>query len=94
MAKVRGKRPERFQTQWRDASLDQLIPKDHRVGAVWAHVDSLDLKPLYEKIEAVEPRDTKTGAPDAAQGECDREIVDRHARGEDLVPTSAGAIFT
>ena len=40
--------------QWRDASLDQLIPKDHRVRAVWAYVDSLDLKPLYRKIQAVE----------------------------------------
>ena len=54
MAKVRVKRPERFQIQWRDASLDQLIPKDHRVRSVWAYVDSLDLKPLYEKIQAVE----------------------------------------
>jgi len=54
MGKVRVKRPERFQIQWRDASLDQLIPKDHRVRLVWAYVDSLDLKPLYEKIRAVE----------------------------------------
>lgn len=52
--KVRVKRPERFQIQWRDASLDQLIPKDHRVRAVWAYVDSLDLSPLYAKIQAVE----------------------------------------
>jgi transposase len=51
---VRVKRPERFQVQWRDASLDQLIPKDHRVRAIWAYVDSLDLKPLYRKIQAVE----------------------------------------
>jgi transposase len=52
--KVRVKRPERFQMQWRDASLDQLIPKDHRVRSVWAYVDSLDLSPLYAKIQAVE----------------------------------------
>lgn len=52
--KVRVKRPERFQIQWRDASLDQLIPKDHRVRSVWAYVDSLDLSPLYAKIQAVE----------------------------------------
>jgi transposase len=51
---VRVKRPERHQVQWRDASLDQLIPKDHRVRAIWAYVDSLDLKPLYRKIQAVE----------------------------------------
>ena len=53
-SQVRVKRPQRFQMQWRDASLDQLIPKDHRVRAVWAYVDSLDLKPLYQKIQAVE----------------------------------------
>jgi transposase len=48
------KRPQRDQVQWRDASLDQLIPRDHRVRSVWAYVDSLDLKPLYGKIQAVE----------------------------------------
>ena len=51
---VRVKRPQRNQVQWRDAALDQLIPKDHRVRAVWAYVDSLNLKPLYRKIQAVE----------------------------------------
>jgi transposase/ribosomal protein L34 len=51
---VRVKRPQRDQVQWRDAALDQMIPKDHRVRAVWAYVDSLDLTPLYAKIRAVE----------------------------------------
>ena len=51
---VRVKRPQRDQIQWRDAALDQMIPKDHRVRAVWAYVDSLDLTPLYGKIRAVE----------------------------------------
>lgn len=54
VSQVRFKRPERFQVQWRDASLDQLIPGDHRVRAVWAYVDSLDLSPLYRKIRAVQ----------------------------------------
>lgn len=54
VSRVRVKRPERFQVQWRDASLDQLIPRDHRVRAVWAYVDALDLTPLYQKIRAVE----------------------------------------
>lgn len=54
VSQVRVKRPERFQIQWRDTSLDQLIPKDHRVRAVWAYVDSLDLRPLYRNIRAVE----------------------------------------
>lgn len=51
---VRVKRPERRQVQWRDASLDQMIPEDHRVRTVWAYVESLDLAPLYAKIQAVE----------------------------------------
>lgn len=50
---VRVQRPERHQVQWRDASLDQLIPADHRVRAIWAYVDSLDLRPLYHQIQAV-----------------------------------------
>lgn len=54
VVRVRVKRPERHQMQWRDASLDQLIPRDHRVRAVWSYVDSLDVKPLYRKIQAVE----------------------------------------
>jgi transposase len=52
--RARVKRAQRDQIQWRDASLEQLIPKDHRVRAVWAYVDSLDLTPLYRKIQAVE----------------------------------------
>lgn len=54
VVRVRVKRAQRDQMQWLDASLDQLVPKDHRVRAVWAYVDSLDLKPLYRKIQAVE----------------------------------------
>jgi transposase len=52
--RVRVKRPERNQVQWRDTALDQLIPRDHRVRGVWAYVDSLNLKPLYRQIQAVE----------------------------------------
>jgi transposase/ribosomal protein L34 len=52
--RVRVQRPHRDQVQWRDASLEQLVPKDHRVRAVWAYVNSLDLTPLYRKIQAVE----------------------------------------
>jgi len=35
-------------------ALDQLLPADHRARIVWAYVDSLDLSPLYAKIQAVE----------------------------------------
>jgi transposase len=51
---ARVQRPERRQIEWRAASLDQLIPQDHRVRVVWAYVDSLDLTPLYRKIRAIE----------------------------------------
>lgn len=51
---VRVKRAQRDQIRWRDASPDQWIPRDHRVRAVWAYVDSLDLKPLYRNIRAIE----------------------------------------
>ena len=54
VVRARVKRAVRDQIQWRDASLEQLVPKDHRVRAVWAYVDSLDLTPLYQKIRAVE----------------------------------------
>jgi transposase/ribosomal protein L34 len=54
VVRARVKRPQRDQIQWRDASLDQLIPRDHRVRAVWAYVEFLDMRPLYRKIQAVE----------------------------------------
>jgi transposase len=52
--RARVKRPERAQIEWRPLALDQLLPQDHRARLVWAYVDSLDLSPLYEKIQAVE----------------------------------------
>jgi transposase len=51
---VRVQRPERSQIRWQSAALDQMIPKDHRVRVVWAYVESLDLSPLYRRIQAVE----------------------------------------
>jgi transposase len=51
---VRVKRAERTQIEWRPASLDELIPADHRVRSVWAYVEGLDLSALYQNIKAVE----------------------------------------
>ncbi len=51
---VRVQVPQRDQMEWQPASLDELIPRDHRVRAVWAYVDSLNVKPLYRSIRAVE----------------------------------------
>jgi len=51
--RVRVQRPERRQIEMRMHSLDQLISADHRVRIVWRFVESLDLTPLYEQIQAV-----------------------------------------
>ena len=53
---VRVKRPVRNQIEFRPAALDQLVPHDHRVRAVWAYVDAIDFKPLYRRLKAVEGR--------------------------------------
>ena len=53
MDRARVKRPERKQIEFRPVALDQLLRADHRARAVWAYVDSLDLSPLYAKIQAV-----------------------------------------
>jgi hypothetical protein len=39
-----------------DVAIEPLVPKDHRVRAVWAFIDRLDLAPLYAKIRAVDPK--------------------------------------
>jgi transposase len=54
--RARVQRPERNQIEWRPLALDGLLPADHRARVVWAYVDSLDLSPLYAKIQAVEGR--------------------------------------
>jgi transposase len=45
---------QRHQIEMRTESLDQRLPDDHPVRAVWAYAEKLDLTPLYEKIRAVE----------------------------------------
>lgn len=55
-SRPRVQRPQRRQIEMRMASLDQLVPADHRVRIVWRFVESLDLGPLYAQIRAVEGR--------------------------------------
>jgi transposase len=50
---VRLSRAVRTQLEWQTVCLDDLIAEDHRARAVWAYVESLDLSPLYERVEAV-----------------------------------------
>ena len=46
--------PERQQVELREFHLDGAVPADHRVRAVWAFVEGLDLAVLYRGISAVE----------------------------------------
>lgn len=56
VSQARVKRAERSQIELRFASLQELIPSDHRVRSVWSFVEGLDLSPLYREIKAVEGR--------------------------------------
>ena len=46
--------PNRAQIELRPVDLESLVPMDHPVRAVWEFVESLDLSPLYGKVQAVE----------------------------------------
>lgn len=47
-------RPNRSQLELRPSDLESLIAEDHRVRAIWAFVEGLELSPLYEEIRSVE----------------------------------------
>jgi transposase len=57
-----GRGRPRFQLAQRDQvefqlfALDELIPDDHPVRAVWDFVQAADLSPLYDRIKAIEGR--------------------------------------
>ena len=40
--------------EWREFSLDRMLPEDHTARLVWAYVESLDLSEFYGQIRAVE----------------------------------------
>jgi transposase len=50
----RVKRPIRDQVEFRDMCIDDLVPQDHQVRAVWTFVMAQDLSSLYDTIAAVE----------------------------------------
>ena len=52
----RLRRAERHQVVMQVASLDSLLPEDHRARLVWEYVRGLDLSRLYEQVRAVEGR--------------------------------------
>lgn len=47
-------RPERKQVLLHAADIDSLLDPDHRVRAVWAFVDALDVSALYARVGSVE----------------------------------------
>jgi transposase len=51
---ARFQRAQRAQKEWREFSLEQFVPADDPVRAVWAYVESLDLSEFYAGIRAVE----------------------------------------
>ena len=54
--RARVKRAQRNQVEMQMASLDELLPEDHRARLVWEYVEGLDLSALYEGIQSVEGR--------------------------------------
>lgn len=50
----RLRRAERDQVVMQVASLDSLLPEDHRARLVWEYVQRVDLSRLYEQVRAVE----------------------------------------
>jgi transposase len=50
----RVKRPVRDQYEFLETCVDDLIPSDHPVRAIWTFVMAQDLSSLYDKIAAVE----------------------------------------
>jgi transposase len=52
--KLRMAQANRQQVEMRLASLDDLLPRDHRVRVVWEMVQGYDLSAFYERIQVVE----------------------------------------
>jgi transposase len=46
--------PNRAQIELRPVDLESLLPAEHPARAVWEFVESLDLSPLYAKVQSVE----------------------------------------
>jgi transposase len=52
--KLRLAQANRQQVEMRLASLDELLPQDHRVRVVWEMVQEYDLRAFYERVQVVE----------------------------------------
>jgi transposase len=56
VAAPRLRTDERRQVEWRPVSLEELVPDDHRVRAVWDFVEGLNLSALLGPIKSLEGR--------------------------------------
>jgi transposase len=52
--RARFQRAHRDQVEFQPYALDELLPDDHPVRAVWDFVQAADLAPLYDRIKAIE----------------------------------------
>jgi transposase len=59
----RLREPERSQMSMQVAALDDLVPEDHPVRAIWSFVEGLDLSALHDVIKA---REGEPGHPPAS----------------------------
>jgi hypothetical protein len=50
----RLRRPNRNQLHLHSFDLEALVPDDHLARSVWAVVETLDLRALYDKVGSVE----------------------------------------
>lgn len=51
---LRLRKAQRAQVEMRNCALDDLLPEDHWVRLVWAHIETLDLSRFLKGIRAVE----------------------------------------
>jgi transposase len=52
--KVRLEKGDRYQVEMHAASLDEMIPAEHRVRIIWAMVELMDMSRFYARVKAIE----------------------------------------
>jgi transposase len=52
--KARLEKGDRYQVEMRTASLDEMIPAEHRVRVIWAMVELMDMSRFYARVKAIE----------------------------------------
>ena len=52
--KARLEKGDRYQVEMQTASLDEMIPAEHRVRVIWAMVELMDMSRFYARVKAIE----------------------------------------